>query len=177
MFDCIFMKPFDKGSVMCKFKTSSNPIDLQLLVYSFILRLFAYWIIIQTLIVLSSPDSWVHPSIIVQLCMFPSSIHHHIIWSNKWYFLVHLIVEIHPLEFSMNCCWAYQPPPHPLLGLLMNSYFRAHFHSSFLRISQCHLVNLCCTFLLRYPESEVPWHQSDRESQSDMMVGTYFQEL
>ena len=123
----------------------------------------AYWIIIRTLIVLPSLDSWVHPSIIVQSCMFPSSIHHYIIWSDKWYFLVHIIVEINPLEISMICCWAYQPPPHPLLGLLMNSCFRAHLHRSFLRISQCHLVKLCCTFssqaswCLRYPDTNRIW--------------------
>ena len=35
------------------------------------------------------------------------------------------------LEFSMNCRWANQPPSHPLLGLMMNSWFGTCFHSSF----------------------------------------------
>ena len=31
----------------------------------------------------------------------------------------------------MNCRWVHQPPPHSLLGLMMNSWLRTHFHSSF----------------------------------------------
>ena len=52
--------------------------------------------------------------------MFSSGIHHDIIWSDKCYLLVHIIVETHLLEVSMNCRWVHQPPPHPLLGLMMN---------------------------------------------------------
>ena len=47
----------------------------------------------------------------------------------------------------------------------------------FLRILHCHLVNLCCTF-----SSQASWVWGTltpirSESRSDMMVGTYFQEL
>ena len=45
--------------------------------------------------VLPSPDFWVHLSTNVYLWMFSSSIHHYIIWSDKCYLLVHIIVEIH----------------------------------------------------------------------------------
>ena len=64
--------------------------------------------------------------------MFSSSIHHYTIWSDKCYLLVHIIVGIHLLLISMNCRWFHQPPPHPLVGLLMNSCFGTRFHSSFL---------------------------------------------
>ena len=66
-----------------------------------------------------------------KLCMFSSSIHHYTIWSDKCYLLVHIVVEIHLLLISMNCRWFHQPPPHPLVGLLMNSCFGTRFHSSF----------------------------------------------
>ena len=67
------------------------------------------------------------------------------------------------LEVSMNYCWVHQPPPHPLLGLMMNSCSGTRFHSSSpenLTISS----RLICVapFLLRLPKSEVSWHQSDR---------------
>ena len=94
--------------------------------------------------------------------MFPSSIHHYIIWSDKCYLLVHKIVELHLLEISMNCRWVHQPPPHPLLGLMMNSWFGICFHSSFpenLATPSCQIV--LHPFLLRHHESEVSWHQSD----------------
>ena len=94
--------------------------------------------------------------------MFSSSIHHHIIWSGKCYLLVHIIVEFQLLEISMNCRWVHQPPPHPLLGLMMNSCFGTRFHSSFpenLTMSSRQYVSHL--FLLKHPESEVSWHQSD----------------
>ena len=62
----------------------------------------------------------------------------------------------------MSCHRVHQPPPHPLLDLLMNSCFRTCFHSSFLenlkmssRWFASHL------FLLRHPEFEVSWPQAD----------------
>ena len=61
---------------------------------------------------------------------FPRA-HRYIIWSDKCYLLVLIIVEIHLLEISLNSRWVHQPPPHPLLGLLMNSGFGTCFHSSF----------------------------------------------
>ena len=64
-------------------------------------------------------------------------------------------------EILMNCRWVHQPPPRPLHGLLMNSCFGTCFHSSFpdnLMMSSC---QLCHLFLLRHPESEVSWPQSD----------------
>ena len=63
--------------------------------------------------------------------MFSSSIHHYTIWSDKCYLLVHIVVEIHLLEISMDCRWVNQSPPHPLVGLLMDSCFGTRFHSSF----------------------------------------------
>ena len=32
------------------------------------------------------------------------------------------------LEISRNCRWVHQPPPHPLLDLMMNSCFGTRFH-------------------------------------------------
>ena len=62
--------------------------------------------------------------------MFSVSILPYIIWSDKCYLLVHLIVEIHLLLISMNCFWFHQPPPHSILDLIMNSWFGTCFHSS-----------------------------------------------
>ena len=62
----------------------------------------------------------------------------------------------------MNGRWVHQPPPHPLLGLMMNSCFGTCFHNSFLEnltVSSCHVV--LHLFLLRHPESEVSRHQTD----------------
>ena len=93
--------------------------------------------------------------------MFSSSIHHYIVWSDKCCLLVHIIVEIHILLILMNSLWVHQPPPHPLLGLMMNSCFGTRFHSSIpenLTMSSQQFV----LHLLRHPESEVSWHQSDQ---------------
>ena len=92
--------------------------------------------------------------------MFSSSIHHYTIWSDKCYLLVHIVVEIHLLNTSKSYRWVHQSP-HPLVDLMMNSCFGTRFHSSFPENLRCHLVNLCCTVLLRHRESELSWHQSD----------------
>ena len=42
-----------------------------------------------------------------------------------------------------------------------NSCSGTRFHSSSPENLRCRFDNLCCTFLLRHPESELPWHQSD----------------
>ena len=76
--------------------------------------------------------------------MFPSSIPHYIIWFDKFYLLVRILVGIHLLKISMNCRWVHQPPPHPLLALMMNSWFRTCFHSSF----PDHLTMSSCQFEL-----------------------------
>ena len=60
----------------------------------------------------------------------------------------------------MECCWVHQPPPIPLFGLMKNSGFGTCFHSSFPENLRCRFDNLCCTFLLRHPESEVSKHRS-----------------
>ena len=39
--------------------------------------------------------------------------------------------------------------------------FGTRFHSSSPENLRCRFDNLCCTFLLRHPESELSWHQSD----------------
>ena len=121
----------------------------------------AYCIIIRTLIVLSSPyfGCTVNQCSIVYVS---SSIPHYIIWTDKSYLLVHIIVEIHLLEISMNCRGVHQPPPNPPLELMMNSCFRTSFHGSFpenLTMSYRQFVSHL--FLLRHPKSEVSWHQSD----------------
>ena len=62
----------------------------------------------------------------------------------------------------MECRWVHQPPPHPLLDLMMNSCFGTRFYSSFpenLTMSSRQFVSHL--FLLRHPESEVSWPQSD----------------
>ena len=92
--------------------------------------------------------------------MFSSSILHYIIWYDKCYLLIHLIVEIHLLNTSMSYRWVHQSP-HPLVDLMMNSCFVTRFHSSFPENLRCHLVNLCCTFLLRHRESELSCHLSE----------------
>jgi len=93
--------------------------------------------------------------------MFSLSIPHCIIWCDKCYLLVHIIVETHLLEISMNCCWVHQPPPHSLLGLMMNFCFRTRFHSTFPRGSYNVVSSICfAPFLLRHPESEVSKHRS-----------------
>ena len=63
--------------------------------------------------------------------MFSSSLLPYIIWYDKCYLLIHIIVEIHPLDTSMNYRWVHQSPPHPLLDLMMSSYFGTCSHSSF----------------------------------------------
>ena len=62
--------------------------------------------------------------------MFSSSLLPYIIWYDKCYLLIHIIVEIHPLDTSMNYRWVHQSPPHPLLYLMMNSCFGTYSHSS-----------------------------------------------
>ena len=61
---------------------------------------------------------------------FPQAYIINIIWSDKCYLLIHIIVEIHPLDTSMNYRWVHQSPPHPLLYLMMNSCFGTYSHSS-----------------------------------------------
>ena len=95
--------------------------------------------------------------------MFSSSILPYIIWSDKCYLLVHIIVEIHLLEISMNCRWVHQPPPHPLLGLMMNSCFGTRFHSSFpenlTMSSRQFVLHLFFSGILslRYPDTNQIW--------------------
>ena len=159
------------------FCTSSNPIALKLMVDSSILSL---------LLIESSFEHWSCYLIQIPGCTllslfscvcFPSSIHRYIIWSDKWYFLVHIMVEIHPLEISMIYCWAYQPPPHPLLGLMLNSWFGTCFHSSFPE----NLTMSSRQFELHlYSQASRVWGiltPFGPESRSDMMVLTYSQEL
>ena len=63
--------------------------------------------------------------------------------------------NLNELSLSQSATSSY------LLDLMMNSYLRTHFHSSSPENLRCGIDNLCCTFLLRHPESELPWHQSD----------------
>ena len=94
--------------------------------------------------------------------MFPSSIHHYVIWSEKCY-LLHMIVGIHLLEISRNFHWVQQPPPHPLLGLMMNSCFRTRFLSSFpenLTMSSHQIVShlfFSGILSLRFPDTNQIW--------------------
>ena len=120
----------NKWTMLFGFCTSSNPIALKLMVDSSILSL---------LLIESSFEHWSCYLIQIPGCTllslfscvcFPSSIHRYIIWSDKWYFLVHLIVEIHPLEISMICCWAYQLPPYPFIGLMLGFCFGTRFRST-----------------------------------------------
>ena len=67
------------------------------------------------------------------------------------------------LEILRNCRWVHQPPPHPLLGLLMNSCFWTCFHSTILenlKISSRQFV-LHLFFLgvlsLSYPDTNQIW--------------------
>ena len=58
-------------------------------------------------------------------------------------FLFTLLSKSIRLEFSMNCRWAHQPPPHPLFGLKMNYCFGTRSHRSFpenLAMSFCRFV-------------------------------------
>ena len=77
-------------------------------------------------------------------------------------FLFTLLWKAIRLEFSMNCRWAHQPPPHPLLGLMMNYCFRNPL-PKFISWESYNVISLICVapFLLGHPESEVSWHQSD----------------
>ena len=93
--------------------------------------------------------------------MFSSSIHHYIIWSDKCYLLVHIVVEIHLFgnldDMSLSPSATSSPSPwfndETLVSELASI---VHFP----RILQCHLDNLCCTSLLRHPESAI-WRQSE----------------
>ena len=49
---------------------------------------------------------------VVLLMVDPSSIHHSILWSDQCYHRVHLIVEFHFMEISVNCCWAHRQQPY-----------------------------------------------------------------
>ena len=71
-----------------------------------------------------------------------------------------MIVEIHLFGNLEELSLSPSATPHPLLDLMMNSSELASV-VQFSRILQCHLDNLCCTFLLRHPESEVSSLQSD----------------
>ena len=63
----------------------------------------------------------------------------------------------------MICRWVHQPPPHPLLGLMMNSCFGTRFHSSFpenLTLSSRQFVlHLFFSGILslRYPDTNQIW--------------------
>ena len=89
--------------------------------------------------------------------MFTSSILPYIIWSDKCYLLVHLIVEIHLLGISMNCRWVHQQPPNPLLDLMMNSCFGTRFHSSFPENLWCHRRSVRSSWNL---STNVSWSSS-----------------
>ena len=112
----------------CEFKTSSNPC-FEVMV-EFHSNSFVRQVTTLTLIVRPNPYSGA-PFNQCLIAYVSSSIHHYTIWSDKCYLLVHIIVEIHLLLTSMNCRWFHQPPPHPLLSLMMNSCFGPHSHSSF----------------------------------------------
>ena len=67
------------------------------------------------------------------------------------------------LEISRNCRWVHQPPPHPLLELMMNSWFGTCFHSSFPENLTMSSRQLRCTFSfsgilsLSYPDTNQIW--------------------
>ena len=106
-----------------------------------------------------------------------SSIHHYTIWSDKCYLLVHIIVETHLLEVSMNCRWVHQLPPYPFIGLMMSFCFGTRFHSKFPENLTMSSRQLCYTFS---SQTSWVWHiltPIRSESRSDMMVETFFQEL
>ena len=106
--------------------------------------------------------------------MFSSSILHYIIWSDKCYLLIHIIVEIHLfgylVELSLSPSATSSSSPwlndEPLIG--------TRFHSSF---PENHIMSsrqLCCT-----SSSQASWVWDiltpiRYESRSDMMVGTHF---
>ena len=95
--------------------------------------------------------------------MFSSSILHYIIWSNKCYLLIHIIVEIHLfgylVELSLSPSATFSSSP----WLLMNSCFGTCFHSSFpenLTMSSRQIVPhlLFSSILsLRYPDTNQNW--------------------
>lgn len=92
-------------------------------------------------------------------------------------FLVHISVEIHLLKISMNCRWIHEPPLHPILGFNDELLFVTRFHSTFPKNLTMSSHQLCCTF-----SSQASWVWGilapiRSESRSDMMVGTYFQQL
>ena len=62
----------------------------------------------------------------------------------------------------MECRWVHQPPPNPLLGLMMNSCFGTCFHSSF--PENYNVIPSICVALffsdilsLRYPDTNQIW--------------------
>ena len=163
--------------MMCDFKTSSNPIALKLMVGRSFLD---YWSLNHHSNIWScylSPYFGCTFQPMFNCVCFSSSIHHYTFWSDKCYLLVHIIVEIHPLEISMICRWVHQPPPHPLLGLLMNFCFRTRFHNSFPE----NLMMSSRQFVLHL-SSQASWvwvipTPIRSESRPDMTVGTYFHEI
>ena len=96
--------------------------------------------------------------------MFSSSIQHYIIWLDKCHLLVHIIVKIPPFgildELSLSPSATSSSYPWFNDELLFQE--PAHI-VHFLRILQCHFVDLCCTFFfsnipsLRYHDTNRIW--------------------
>jgi hypothetical protein len=88
---------------------------------------------------------------------FSLSIQHYVILIDKCHLLDRIIVEIHPFgildELSLSPSATISSSPWFNGELLFREPVSiVHFP----RILQCHLVDLCCTFLLGHLESEVP---------------------
>ena len=159
------------------FKTYSNSIALKLMVDSFILSLLligspfkqwsCYLVQISGCTLLSLLNCVCFPRAYIILPFDLTNVISLFTWLWKPIFL----------EISRNCRWVHQPPPHPLLGLMMNSCFGTCFHSSFPE----NLTMSSHQFVLHF-SSQTSWVWGiltpiRSEPQSDMMVGTYFQEL
>jgi len=67
------------------------------------------------------------------------------------------------LEISMNCRWVHQPPPYPLLGLMMNSgcgtRFRSSIPKNLVMASRQFVLHLFFSYILslRYPGTNQIW--------------------
>ena len=163
-------------TMLLEFCTSSNPIALKLTIDSSFLD--GYWIVTLTLILLPKVIFRAHLTTNAWWCMFSSSIQHYIIWIGKCLLLVHIILEIHPFgildEFLLSPSDTSPSPPWFNDELLFQEPTPiVHF----LRILQCHFIDLCCTFSSRTFWVWGIMTPIRSESRSDMMVGTTFQEL
>ena len=95
--------------------------------------------------------------------MFSSSIPHYVIWSDKCYLLIHIVVEIHPFGNLEELSLSPSATPSCLLDLMMNYCFGTRFHSSIpenlTMSSRQFVLHLFSSDILslRYPDTNQIW--------------------